>query len=326
MLRKAALTTLLLVFSLCLRAQTISDCRQYTVIVNALEAHGIPIRGLSINNFRASSRGRELNILSSQFTENSTGRIVVLLDASGSMRGEHDPNKWKIALTAASEFMTSAPDRQQISLITFADRVKENFHAAERQAIVEWLRSPAALETANVKGQTALYDSILDALKGLEPAQPGDSIYVITDGGDNKSSETMSRLDHKLQTSGSRLFVFLLDDAVTEEENLGARDLYELTHRSGGFLVSVSPHKFGPTVTGSYDYDNKVLTAIRTSTRITKEEIGNYYVLGVQPQNRVSRPENWKLEAVDAQGRKRKDVSLAYPNKLPGCVLQSAER
>jgi Mg-chelatase subunit ChlD len=320
MLRNVMLVLPFLAFSLCLRSQTISECKQHTIIVNVLQANGIPVRGLTINNLRASSRGRDLDIVSAQFMENPTGRIVVLLDVSGSMRGDILSNKWKIALAAASEFVASAPDRSQISLMTFADGIKEKVDAAAgREAISDWLRSLVASEPASLKGRTALYDAILETLKGMQPPQVGNAIYVITDGGENESSATMARVGRELQSQGTRLFAFLLASDRTEEEKNGASDLYELTHQSGGFTIGVGARAHGRGASSGYDFDNRVITAIRTSARIMGAEIGGYYSLVVRSQDSISSPQGWKLEVVDARGIRRKDGNLAYPSKLLAC-------
>jgi hypothetical protein len=103
--------------------------------------------------------------------------------------------------------------------------------------------------------------------------------------------------------------------------------LYELIGRTGGFLVGMAPQRVGSTISGSYDYDDRVKAAIRISTRVIEAEIGNYYVLGVRPVNPDSKPAEWKIEAMDVQRHKRKDLRMAYPSRLPGCAnLQTGSR
>jgi uncharacterized protein with von Willebrand factor type A (vWA) domain len=105
-----------------------------------------------------------LDIVSSQFRQNGVGRIIVLLDTSGSMGGGKS-NKWRIAQTAASEFVSSAPRQIQISFMAFADTVKQRFSAADgRKVIDEWLQKPATGDPANLRGPTALYETILGLL------------------------------------------------------------------------------------------------------------------------------------------------------------------
>ena len=131
----------------------------------------------------------------------------------------------------------------------------------------------------------------------------------------------MARVGHELQSRRTRLFAFLLASDWTEEEKIGAGDLYDLTRRSGGFTIGVSARSHHMGALGGYDFDNKVIAAIRTSTKTIGAEIGSYYSLAVRSQESISKPQDWKLEVVDAQGVRRKDVRLAYPSKLSGCSL-----
>src|SRR5207302_11329952 len=97
------------------------------------------------------------------------------------------------------------------------------------------------------QGHTALYDTILEALKSLEPTQPGDAIYVITDGGENASAEKLTQLEDSLESSGVRLFAFLLGGPwLTSPGQWSVTDLYALVRESGGSLASVSPRSLGP--------------------------------------------------------------------------------
>src|ERR1700738_3562210 len=117
-----------------------------------------------------------------------------------------------------------------------------------------------------------------------------------------------------LRAAGTRLFTFLFDDyVVPPEPDFHPRELEDLTHDSGGFVISVIPHARGPKFPRLYDFDDRTERSIRESAMIIGGQIGNYYVLGVQPQVAASKPEDWKLEVVDAQGHTRKDVTVAYP-------------
>jgi hypothetical protein len=133
---------------------------------------------------------------------------------------------------------------------------------------------------------------------------------------------------------------------MTREQRWQADDLYELTLSSGGFLVRINPPtrrtygfrvrsdpyespifwswggspirsygSFGP----NYAYGESATDAIQASTRILQIQMNSYYVLDVEfPQN-PDKLADWKLEVVDRQGLPRKDVSVAYPSRLPAC-------
>ena len=307
---------LFLIFSAALYSQT--DCRQTIVIVNAFDARGIPIDNLVANDFKATYLGRPATIFSSTHREDSAGRTVILLDTSGSMTGSNDSNKWKLANTTALEFVSSAHPESLLSLKTFATKIEQQFE--ERKSMLEWLRNVASGGPSTVRGKTALYDGIVQSLRGLEP---GDSIFVITDGGDNSSPEATSRVERSLQNKGVRLFAFLLfEPSHSEELGRAGSDLLELTRRSGGFLVSISPRSVGSR-SGRYEYNDDMVKAIRSWTRMMQAKMAGYYVLTLGARAVPAKSADLKLEIVDAEGHKSKDVTLAYPRRLADCTPQT---
>jgi hypothetical protein len=44
-----------------------------------------------------------------------------------------------------------------------------------------------------------------------------------------------------------------------------------------------------------------------------------YYRLEVELPAETEKPRDWKLDMVDAQGKRRKDVGVVYPQKLGPC-------
>src|SRR5258708_1931994 len=213
MLCRPLLPVLLLISSVVVDAETADDCGERRAIVNVLDAHGLPIKNLTKDDFKASDRGKPLNVAWFQHRDDPGVRITVLLDLSGSMTGSADggSNKWKIARAAALEFVSSASTEARVSLLPFASGAGQKFQTLrERRSIETWLNSPAVRDAKEVKGITPLYDAIGTALKDLGTAEPGDAIYVITDGGDNASRARMSELERSLESSGVRLFAFLL--------------------------------------------------------------------------------------------------------------------
>lgn len=316
---------LVLVFAASLFAQTTGDCRERTVLVSALDAHGSPISNLTASDFRVSYRGRPATIVSSQYNQNPSGRVVVLLDASGSMaEGVNDSNKWKIARFIASEFVSSAPPRMQVSFMSFADAVQQKFDAAiGRQAIQDWLSTPSVRKGEQVRGQTALYEAMMAAINDLGPAEPGDAIYVITDGGDNSSKAKSSMIESSLLNSGIRLFAFVLRSSITRDIVQGTLTMDDLARRSGGFMVNVGVRYRFPDGT-EHLYDENIAKDIKDATRLIQTQISDFYILRIDGPDQLAKAKDWTLDLVDAQGHKRKDITLRYSHSPPNCSQPAA--
>ena len=91
-------------------------------------------------------------------------------------------------------------------------------------------------------GKTALFDSIDQALSLLGTPELGDAIYVVSDGGDNHSHVSFSKLKEKLVSHGVRVFVFPLPVEkfrTTSEEHYGEDRMEELAEFSGGYVIRV---------------------------------------------------------------------------------------
>src|SRR5258708_18027987 len=150
MLCRRLLPVWLLISSVVVDAETADDCGERRAIVNVLDAHGLPIKNLTKDDFKASDRGKPLNIVWSQHRDDPGVRITVLLDVSSSMNGSGDgvSNKWRIARTAALEFVSSAATQARVSLMPFASGAGQKFQTlSDRHSIETLLNRPAVRES-----------------------------------------------------------------------------------------------------------------------------------------------------------------------------------
>jgi hypothetical protein len=85
-------------------------------------------------------------------------------------------------------------------------------------------------------GRTALYSAVEEAMRALADAEFGDTIYGVTDGGENLSAISQRRLVQNLITGGIRTFVFLVNtsDFKTPEEREGSQNIEQLAGQTGG--------------------------------------------------------------------------------------------
>lgn len=306
------------VSSALITAQEVPKPTSRPILANVLDPRGKAIRDLSKSNFKISFDKKPITVVDARYTE-SPSRIVVLLDMSGSMQGDADPTKWKIAKEAVEDLLQQTPAGVPIAFLTFAEQVHDVFgFSSGRTSIHKWL-AQGPTQPKNLKGYTALRDAIMTALATLRPFRQGDSLYVITDGDDTKSQESNSHIKAALLNSGVRLFAFLFAEPFSNlSEEKSYTSLTDLCRDSGGFVFGLTTSNEVLDISMNrlhYRYDDSVRERIRAYTQGLNNQVNGFYVLELAPP--VESPDGKiKLEILDAAGRKRKDVAIAFQTSL----------
>ncbi len=122
--------------------------------------------------------------------------IVLLLDSSGSMRGQMETT-----LNAADSFVRGLPDNAKIQIVDFDDAIKQLAGTTKDEAIRN-------LSLIKVGGDTALYESISVGL-GMLSSEDRPTLVVFTDGENDIKSGRVLTLNETLelvQDSGIPLF------------------------------------------------------------------------------------------------------------------------
>jgi len=318
------------------RAQD-NACRRQSLMASVIDAQGTPVPGLSRANFSARFRGKPVNITFAEL-DTHTRRIVILLDASGSMLAE----RWKPALDAVEDVLTKVPARIPIALSVFSDKAESKISFSQgRAAIAAELVVLRGGRKALPKGkrQTALWDSVLDALEMFGTPHLGDIIYAITDGEDKESRHGSRFVEQTLSYSGIRLFAFL--DLVRPQGDVGIRlmdkpgpytsqigDLREAVQTTSGFLVHYGGDR--PAIDPRTDPD--VLFAQQEATMKAERhlfprealdalyrQMEVFYRLDVELPEAVDKPRDWDLK-LEGSGESKKVWNLVYPRKLMPCA------
>ena len=290
------------------------------MVVSVRDRDGQPLHGLNPANFHGSMHGRPVRI-SSVEAGPAVRRIVVLLDSSGSMTVPAE--KWRLARLLAGDIVAHASASSQLALVTFSGEIRgiEGFSVG-RSALLDKIRKID--DPQQQGGPTGIADAIAKALDLLSPAQPGDSIYLITDGYDNHSKHKPRQLRDALTTSGTRLFAFLLMDPMAGGNGPDAQDFRTLANESGGALA-----KFGVQSlvigTAQWHLQPRTRAAISLGAEVLYRQMENTYRLELELPSVLNKAQKWKLDVVDTQGSKHKDIDVIYPHELFPCTVQAAQ-
>src|SRR5712692_5716164 len=97
-----------------------TPCLRRTVMASVLTTAGQPVASVPASSFRGTFRGKPVRVLSAT-RDLGPRRIVVLLDASGSMG--QPPGKWELARGAVREIVLTSPAEYQIAFLIFTEKV-----------------------------------------------------------------------------------------------------------------------------------------------------------------------------------------------------------
>ncbi len=156
---------------------------------------------------------------------------------------------WTLALTLASHIAATRMRNTSVALLIFGDNIYEQRDFSESAEIIadrlREITSDSANARKEVRGRTALLDTIMVALHLLAPPRSDDVIYAITDGGDNSSHVRQDQVERALVSSGVRFYASIVNSASprgpTPEELKGPDQLRELADATGGFAFEPIP-------------------------------------------------------------------------------------
>jgi hypothetical protein len=305
-------------------AQDIS-CAQRTVSLNIIDAQRRLIRLSDPAYFDGKIGGRPVKIVSIRPDERPH-RIVILLDSSGSMLGQPTGRKWQAAMFSAAHIANANLINTSLSLLIFSNKVNEQIDFSQgAKAIAKRLSeigSDSSYAKKHIRGTTALRDVVSSAQSLL--GDPGfvDSIYIITDGGDNRSRTRLGDLRQSLVSKGVRLFVTLVssenrDMRMPPEEQNGPSELADLAADTGGFVLG--PLGVSPLGKVSYDLTEKERHGIAIGLDGLYMAMIRNDLVAVDFPLTVNKWSKWSLSLSPEEKASHKDWLLIYPRELAPC-------
>jgi len=316
------------ILALCTTGLAAQDpsCLRRTLPVALRDEQNLPIQKVSVTDLQAKVHGKPTKILSIS-PDTRPRSLVLILDTSGSMAStKGEPSLFSLGLALAGHFFAVNKQRAQIALLIFNNDVTEAVDFAQGNSAVgdklQHIADDHNYVKTNIKGRTALRDTILAGLQLLKHPSSADSIYVITDGGDNASKHSVADLRQRLAVTSVRLFAVLLRKKdvgyrnLTPEEVIGPEELSELTQKSGGEILTAAAWR-GKRMILSADSEAK-LKAQETLARLYQTILGDQ-LLEIELPFPVAKDERLELKLSDRTRREWKGAHITYPITLDKC-------
>ena len=296
-----------LVCACSLIAEPLTTIAQAQIIINVVDREGMPITELMQSDFRVQVNGKAAQA-QIQHVEIASPRIAILLDASASVTTLQ--RNWTIA-RAVAEHLTYRGRSSRISLIVFAGRIQTilDFSRTPEEILsyLDSLKDSGKVLAAGADRRTALLDTLNHACTLFGSPLPGDSLFVITDGGDTRSSVKQFDVERALVSHGIRFFGLTLPAGtfVTDEERSGRSMLERFAEVSGGRTIEIADDVS--------EQGRAKLTAILDNIY---QNVRFCYRLDL-PHMEPYKSCRLKIEVLDRKGKRRGDLKLAYPRDVP---------
>jgi Ca-activated chloride channel homolog len=194
--------------------------------VNVTDSNGTFVAGLKSQDFKVFENGKQQDI--TLFKQEDTPVTVgLIVDHSYSMGP-----KLAAVVLAVNTFAHSSNPEDEMFVVDFNDNV-----AVESMRGKPFTHDAAELQQAlyavSARGQTALYDAVIEGLIHIELGQwDKRALIIVSDGGDNASRAHFSELLALAQRSHVVIYSVGLVDEAGEEEN--PRVLKKLSNATGG--------------------------------------------------------------------------------------------
>jgi VWFA-related protein len=202
--------------------------------------------------------------------------IGIVVDNSGSMREKRQ----KVNAAALNLVRASNPN-DEVFVVNFND---EYYLDQDFTANINKLRE--ALEKIETRGGTALYDAVVASADWLKRGKLEKKvIFVVTDGEDTASSQSLEQAVRRLQAENGPTVYSIAILGDEEHPKRARRALQVMSDRTGGIA-------FFP----------KTLDEVDAISRSVAHDIRNQYTIGYKPSTPMSRG-GYRSVKVDAKSR-----------------------
>jgi len=233
------------------------------------------VTNLEKTAFTVLEDGRQQNIVSFRH-EDIPVAMGIVIDNSGSMREKRDKvNK------AAINLVKSSNPQDEVFIVNFNDE-----YYLDQDFTADITKMKEALEKVDTRGGTALYDAVVASADHLKKNAKLEKrvLFVVTDGEDNESQETLELAIRRLQEENGPT-VYAIGLLGEEKQKRARKALQFIAEKTGGIA-------FFP----------KSLDEVDSISRNIARDIRNQYTLGYKPTNPKSAG-GYRTIKVDAKAK-----------------------
>lgn len=243
------------------------DVRLVNVFVNASDAAGAPVAGLTRDDFALSEDGKPQRIAVFERESGVPLSIVLAVDTSGSVHRDR-----RMEVRAAKDFVhTLLRPQDEMELLEFDENVRERVPFTNNAKRIDY-----GLERMQSGSATALYNAIYLASQSLA-ARPGVSprrkvVVLITDGGDTVKGMRYKQAMEQAQRSEAMVYSLIIVPVMADagRNTGGEHALIQMSRDTGGEYYYVEqPEDLEPSF-----------------ARIS-EDLRTQYLLGYYPSSRA---------------------------------------
>jgi Ca-activated chloride channel family protein len=217
------------------------------------------VTDLDKSAFSVSEDGKPQTIISFRH-EDVPVAMAVVIDNSGSMREKRN----KVNQAALNLVRASNP-RDQVCIVNFNDE-----YYLDQDFTNDLLRLKEALEKIDARGGTALYEAVVASADHLRRNAQLEKkvLFVVTDGEDNASLETLEQAVKQLQGENGPAVYAIGILGEEEHPKRARRALEQMAERTGGIA-------FFP----------RTLDEVDEISRTVAHDIRSQYTIGYKPTN-----------------------------------------
>ena len=224
-------------------------CSTFLLPITLRDARGELIHRFAAGDLEIKSGQTALQV-ENIHSEARPRRIIILLDASGSMGGLGKEILWPRAVGFAQFVAQLSDGRASLALVIFNNKIVEEIGFAGNNTAItkrlDELQRDQEFLKRSVKETTHLYDAMSRALQLLGQPTSADTLYILSDAGENGSRLSYPEIRRQLFQAGVRVFLTDLVNPVqthrgkSPEEIYGPQDVSKLVEQTGGEWMSLA--------------------------------------------------------------------------------------